>query len=208
MCDINAELIERWNTDDLPFFEPQLDEYFRKAKHEFGNIEFTTDVDRSILQADVIFISVNTPPMQVAASLRIAPSVMNDQAAGNAASERHPIEKVSLGVQTDMRAFYSVVQQIGKVVSKRVSEIKKDNSKAIHKILVEKSTVPLGTAKQMHKLLSEAVQNVDSLFTIVNMPEFLAEGSAIADLVSPQRVVIGTKSDNAFTLMRKLSVGS
>lgn len=60
VCDINGGLIDRWNNDDLPFFEPELDDYLRKAKLEIGNIEFTTDVAQSIKQADVVFISVNT----------------------------------------------------------------------------------------------------------------------------------------------------
>ena len=40
--------MNRWNSEDLPFYEPELDDYFRKAKTEIGNIEFTTDVARSI----------------------------------------------------------------------------------------------------------------------------------------------------------------
>lgn len=44
VCDINQGLIDRWNMDDLPFYEPELDAYYRKAKHEIGNIEFTTEV--------------------------------------------------------------------------------------------------------------------------------------------------------------------
>ena len=38
VCDINEQLIRRWNNDDIPFFEPQLDAYFHRAKHEIGNI--------------------------------------------------------------------------------------------------------------------------------------------------------------------------
>ena len=45
----------------------------------------------------------------------------------------------------------------------------------------------------------------DDHYTLVNMPEFLAEGSAINDLVNPQRVVIGTKSDQAFELLSRLT---
>ena len=44
VCDINEALIARWNDGDLPFYEPQLDDYFQRAKHEIGNIEFSTDV--------------------------------------------------------------------------------------------------------------------------------------------------------------------
>ena len=44
----------------------------------------------------------------------------------------------------------------------------------------------------------------DDHYTVVNMPEFLAEGSAINDLVNPQRVVIGTANNHAFTLLNHL----
>jgi len=47
----------------------------------------------------------------------------------------------------------------------------------------------------------------DDFFTIANMPEFLSEGSAIHDLVNPQRVVIGTVDDHVFTLLKKLTLG-
>ena len=62
VVDINQKLIDRWNRDDLPFFEPDMEEYFLHTMHVIGNIEFTTDVKRCIAQGDVLFIAVNTPP--------------------------------------------------------------------------------------------------------------------------------------------------
>ena len=138
----------------MPFYEPELDSYFRRAKHEIGNIEFTTDVDGSIKQADVVFISVNT----------LALKLLVDQ----------PV----LGVPTDMRAFNSVVSQIGSLFQPGDS----------HKIIVEKSTVPLGTGQKVRELLQEKVGELyscEDYFTVANMPEFLAEGTAINDLVRP-----------------------
>jgi UDPglucose 6-dehydrogenase len=83
-----------------------------------------------------------------------------------------------------------------------------------HKVLIEKSTVPLGTANimkdKLQKLISgklDKQSSIDEHYTLVNMPEFLAEGTAINDLVKPQRVVIGTQNDNAFALMSRLSQG-
>ena len=48
---------------------------------------------------------------------------------------------------------------------------------------------------------------MNEYFSIVNMPEFLAEGSAIRDLVNPQRVVIGTDNDKVFNLINNLVQG-
>ena len=49
---------------------------------------------------------------------------------------------------------------------------------------------------------------LESLVTVVNMPEFLAEGSAINDLVNPQRVVVGTKNDFVFSMINRLIQGT
>ena len=48
---------------------------------------------------------------------------------------------------------------------------------------------------------------MNEYFSIVNMPEFLAEGSAIRDLINPQRVVIGTDNDKVFNLINNLVQG-
>ena len=62
-----------------------------------------------------------------------------------------------------------------------------------HKVLIEKSTVPVGTANQMSDKLQTLIEqktsdknhSIDKYYTLVNMPEFLAEGTAINDLVNP-----------------------
>lgn len=69
------------------------------------------------------------------------------------------------------------------------------------KIVVEKSTVPVGTARNAEAFLR---QHSKFEFTVVSMPEFLAEGTAIADLISPDRVVIGTTCDQAFMCLSGL----
>ena len=69
------------------------------------------------------------------------------------------------------------------------------------KILVNKSTVPVGTAKKV----SEIVRSKTSQpFSVVSNPEFLKEGSAIDDFLKPDRVVIGTDSDEAWNIMHEL----
>jgi UDPglucose 6-dehydrogenase len=69
------------------------------------------------------------------------------------------------------------------------------------KILVNKSTVPVGTAKKV----SEIVRGKSSQpFCVVSNPEFLKEGSAIDDFLRPDRVVIGTDNDEAWNIMKEL----
>lgn len=59
VVDINAQRIDAWNSDELPIFEPGLDEVVKEARGR--NLFFSTEVDAAIAEADIIFMSVNTP---------------------------------------------------------------------------------------------------------------------------------------------------
>ena len=71
-----------------------------------------------------------------------------------------------------------------------------------YKVVVDKSTVPVGTAEKVHNTLAK---NLDpALFDVVSNPEFLREGVAVDDFLKPDRVVIGTESKKAQEIMRQL----
>lgn len=69
-------------------------------------------------------------------------------------------------------------------------------------VIVTKSTVPVGTGRRIHEIVSSIRQDID--FDVASNPEFLREGSAIGDFMRPDRVVIGAKSDRARETMRRL----
>ena len=69
-------------------------------------------------------------------------------------------------------------------------------------VVVDKSTVPVGTARQVARIISEA--NAVADFDVASNPEFLREGSAIEDFMRPDRVVIGVESKRAEELLREL----
>jgi len=74
------------------------------------------------------------------------------------------------------------------------------------KVIVDKSTVPVGTADKVSKALATGLKlrGTDIPFEVVSNPEFFKEGAAISDCQRPDRIIIGTESENAEKLMRQL----
>ncbi len=82
--------------------------------------------------------------------------------------------------------------------------VAKDLSKIIttYKVIVDKSTVPVGTSEKVSSIIAEHLDK--SLFDVVSNPEFLREGVAVDDFLKPDRVVIGTDSERARAVMKRL----
>lgn len=70
-----------------------------------------------------------------------------------------------------------------------------------YKVIVDKSTVPVGTAEKVHAVIAK---NAKCEFDVVSNPEFLREGFAVDDFLKPERIVVGSSSDRATALMQKL----
>lgn len=85
-----------------------------------------------------------------------------------------------------------------------ILKVAKDLSENIddYKVIVDKSTVPVGTAEKVSAILEQKLSN--DLYDVVSNPEFLREGVAVDDFLKPDRVVIGTNSIRAQKLMRQL----
>ncbi len=83
-----------------------------------------------------------------------------------------------------------------------VAEVFGENLNA-YKILVNKSTVPVGTADQTREVIAHASKGRGD-FDVVSNPEFLREGAAIKDFLNPDRVVVGVSSERAQTLLGKI----
>ncbi|MCU0349057.1 MAG: UDP-glucose/GDP-mannose dehydrogenase family protein [Saprospiraceae bacterium] len=87
---------------------------------------------------------------------------------------------------------------------KYILGVAKDLSKIItdYKVIIDKSTVPVGTAEKVAAILAENLSK--DLFDVVSNPEFLREGVAVEDFMKPDRVVIGTESERARKVMKQL----
>ena len=75
-----------------------------------------------------------------------------------------------------------------------------------HKIIVDKSTVPVGTADRVRTAISEVLKarNKEISFAVVSNPEFLKEGAAVEDFMRPDRIVVGADDEDAIEMMRRL----
>ncbi|KAK6620374.1 hypothetical protein RUM44_006775 [Polyplax serrata] len=148
VIDKNEERIKQWNSEKLPIYEPGLDEIVRKCRNK--NLFFSTDSHTAIKEADLIFISVNTP------------------------TKTYGIGK---GRAADLKFVESCARMIAKIAEG-------------NKIVVEKSTVPVRAAESIMTVL-KANQRPGVSYQVLSNPEFLAEGTAIQNLLLPDRVLIG-----------------
>ena len=87
-------------------------------------------------------------------------------------------------------------------VAKDITEIIKDKQLNDRKILVNKSTVPVGTAEKVRKLIDSIIP--DNKIEVISNPEFLREGFAVADAMKPERIVVGTSSEYAKSVIEDL----
>jgi UDPglucose 6-dehydrogenase len=150
VVDLNVERIAAWNdenSDNIPIYEPGLSAIV--AENRGKNLFFSTDIEKAIDEAQIIFISVNTPTKTYGKGK---------------------------GMAADLKYIELCARQIAKIA--------KDN-----KIVVEKSTLPVRTAEAIKSILDNTGNGVQ--FQILSNPEFLAEGTAVQDLLSPDRILIG-----------------
>lgn len=146
VVDISEKQIAAWNSKNLPIYEPGLQDIVEQVRGK--NLFFSTAVGETIKEADVIFVSVNTPT----------------KTSGIGAGFASNIKNVELCART-------------------IAEVSEGP-----KIVVEKSTVPVRTADSIKRVLKSASKHE---FQVLSNPEFLAEGTAVPDLLTPSRVLIG-----------------
>ena len=147
VVDINDDRIESWNSGNLPVYEPGLDEIIKEVRGK--NLFFTTEINDKIKNADIIFISVNTPTK-------------------------------TYGHGANKAADLKFVESVARTISECTKEAK---------IVVEKSTIPVRTAEAIRSVFDANHQGFNH--QVLSNPEFLAEGTAIADLEAPDRILIG-----------------
>jgi UDPglucose 6-dehydrogenase len=155
--DQDGEKINVLKKGRSPFFEAGLDDLL-SAGLSNGNLSFTPEPEPAVAPADLVLISVGTPPRATGEANLVA------------------VERAARTV-----ARYATGQCL----------------------VVEKSTVPTGTASRLMRTLGREHLGSAELHVASN-PEFLREGHAVGDFMEPDRILVGAESDWAFDTMREL----
>ena len=158
--DVDEKKIKKLQNGISPIYEPGLEDMLEKNIND-GRIEFTSDMEYTVKNSEVIFIAVGTPS------------------------------------EEDGSADLHYVLEAAKDIGRYMNE---------YKVIVDKSTVPVRTGKLVIETIKTELssRDTDLEFDVVSNPEFLREGKAIGDCLLPNRIVIGTESEKAREIMKKV----
>jgi UDPglucose 6-dehydrogenase len=181
--DNNEEKVKIMQSGISPIFEPGLSELMTEAIAN-GKIQFSTDLGMGVKHGEILFIAVGTPPLP------------------NGSSDTRFVEAVAKGIGEHLNGGY--------------------------KVIVNKSTVPIGSGDWVKMLVMDGIaqrhkqvavvaagtsidripteQSESVRFDVVSNPEFLREGSAVYDTFNPDRIVLGSSSQEAIELMQQLYI--
>ena len=176
--DNNPAKVALMQSGTSPIYEPGLSEIMQSAMSD-GKLKFTTDLALGVAHGEILFIAVGTPPLP------------------NGSSDTQYVEAVARGIGQHLNGDY--------------------------KVIVNKSTVPIGSGDWVKMLVMDGVaarnqapslvgsgvidsqsSQLAAQFDVVSNPEFLREGSAIYDTINPDRIVLGSDSQQAIDLMLEL----
>ncbi len=163
--DTDSVKIQKLRAGEIPIYEPHLAELLPVAQAR-GGVEFSTELAPAVMQSDVIFIAVGTPP----------------QATGEANLSYLEAAARSIGAAMDSSRF---------------------------RVVVNKSTVPVGCGNLVETLIREGIESIPQhaeniRFGVASNPEFLREGSAIADSLFADRIVLGSEDRQTIDVLREL----
>ncbi len=175
--DIDERKIEMLRKGKSPIYEPGLDQLITHGIQR-GNLRFSTDLNAAVNASEIVFIAVGTPPLPTG--------------------------------KADLSYVKAVAQSVGRAM---------DCER--RRIVVNKSTVPIGSGNWVEMLVKDGLQensayrersgitgnrkaSAEDVFLVASNPEFLREGSAIADTFYPDRIVIGATDSYAAERLRAL----
>ncbi|MEO8302648.1 MAG: UDP-glucose/GDP-mannose dehydrogenase family protein [Betaproteobacteria bacterium] len=165
---------------------------------EVGNDVLCLDVDaRKIAILNEGGVPIHEPGLAGMIARNVAADRLRFTTDQDAAVAHGAVQFIAVGTppdedgSADMQYVLAAARNIGR----RMNEFK---------VIVDKSTVPVGTADRVHAAISEELKSrgVSTGFAVVSNPEFLKEGAAVEDFMRPDRVVIGADDERAIAVMR------
>ena len=181
--DIDAKKINQLKKGKSPIYEPGLDDLIVKNLNA-KRLQFTTSLSETVKNSEVIFLCLPTP--------------------------------LGADGSADLKYVLSVAEEIGEIADEErengegrrekgkegdISEFGFRNSDLGYKVIVTKSTVPVGTGDKIREIFKK-YSNVK--FDVASNPEFLKEGNAIQDFMFPDRVVVGVEDSRGEQILREL----
>lgn len=157
--DIDQAKVEKLKSGKITIYEPGLEKLFERNVKE-NRLQFTTNLQNGIADAQIIFLALPTPPGE------------NGSA--------------------DLKYILGVAKDLGPLLNPNTLTV-----------IVDKSTVPVGTSEKVEKALLNNGAS-EASFAVVSNPEFLREGFAVDDFMKPDRIVIGTSKEAAKKIMSEL----
>ena len=158
--DIDTQKIEDLKQGIIPIYEPGLEAMIKRNMAK-ERLQFTTNLADALVDTEVVFISVGTPPDEDGSA--------------------------------DLKHVLAVARECGRHMDS-------------YKLIVTKSTVPVGTSEKVRQTIQEALDQraAQISFDVASNPEFLKEGAAIVDFMKPDRIVVGTDSESAQNILKRL----
>src|SRR6056297_2514528 len=167
---------------------------------DFGNKVVNVDIDeKKIHKLQNNNIPIYEPGLDVIFNRNVKDNRINFTTDINKAISKSKVIFISVGTPEDGsgKADLQHVKKVAHTIGKNMNE---------YKVIVDKSTVPVGTGRQVEKIINEELEkrNKNFDFDVVSNPEFLREGKAVYDFTHPDRVIIGTKSKKARDILSEV----
>lgn len=167
---------------------------------DVGHEVLCVDIDqRKVENLKLGIIPIYEPGLESVVKQAVQNGLLNFTTDMDQAVHHGELQFIAVGTPSgeDGSADLQYVVAVAKTIGERMTD---------YRIVVNKSTVPVGTAEIVEKALAEELRkrNLSVDFDVVSNPEFLKEGAAVNDFMKPDRIVVGIKNPRADTWMREL----
>ena len=167
---------------------------------DVGHDVLCVDIDQGkVDNLNAGIIPIYEPGLEAIVKQAVHNGLLNFTTNMDRAVQHGELQFIAVGTPSgeDGSADLQYVVAVAKTIGQRITD---------YRVVVNKSTVPIGTAEIVNKTLADEIEKrgANIPFDVVSNPEFLKEGAAVNDFMKPDRIVVGTDSEKAESLLREL----